>query len=92
MFKSAFNKTITVLVIFYFLLSFFAGIERIVWVNTDYCLIQNDIKINTDNKKWTTDFRCRNGWEIIETSNVFKYRCGMWYPNTVNIIEKKVKE
>lgn len=92
MFKSALNKIITVLVMLYFLFALFAGIERIVWANTDYCLIQNDIKINTKNEKWVYDFRCRNGWEIIETSNVYKYRCGMWYPNTVNIIEKKVKE
>lgn len=84
-----FKRLITIFLAIYFIVAIFAGIERIVWANTDYCIITNNIvKINEENKNWLEDFRCMGGWEIIRTDSVTKYRCGMWFPNTVNVVIK----
>ncbi|WP_418181327.1 hypothetical protein ACNSOL_11545 (plasmid) [Aliarcobacter lanthieri] len=67
----------------------FAGVERLIWVNTDYAFFKSKIYLATESSDWIKEVRCSGAWEIIERDTIKKYRCGTWYPEAVNIIIKK---
>lgn len=76
------------------LLVFFtvAAIERIIWSNTKYALLTNDIRIDTSIQDWSINNRCfSGGWEITEYKDRIKYRCGVWFPTAISFIDFKDK-
>lgn len=76
-----------VVAIIWLFLTLLIPIERIIWANTKYVLFESPLNIDTTSEEWFLNTKCNNGWETIIIENVTKHRCGMWLPNTINIIK-----